>query len=386
MKRISVVAFLLVCSTSAVFPVTAATLVADYRFEDPNDLGVDSSGLGNQMSVVGGVTQGAGRNVTTMAAFFDGSTGKLERLSGLSGYDGQPGLTFSAWVYIDPSSDGYDGVVVQDTGGCCIHRLLLDPSHQPFVNLGAHDDRSYPAPQPTGTWFHLVLVGEDVGGNREGRVYVNGSEVAGSPQTFTGDLLDSSALNTYLGTGEGGGSYPLLGGLDDVQIYDGALTATEVLQLYQAQVGTADLSVTKTAEPTEVSAGEEVTYTITVSNAGPLAATGVMMEDALPEGMSLVSATASQGDCAEVAGTVSCDLGTIASGSDAKVTLVVQTRAIGSFENSVTVSGEEFDPDGAAATAPLVTALSTDVPALDPKALALLALVLAFAGMALLRR
>jgi uncharacterized repeat protein (TIGR01451 family) len=41
--------------------------------------------------------------------------------------------------------------------------------------------------------------------------------------------------------------------------------------------------------------GEEVTYDIQVSNAGPSTATGVTLLDELPDGVSLRSATASQG-------------------------------------------------------------------------------------------
>lgn len=224
------------CLTFLAGPLEGADLVLHYDFEDGGNLGLDVSGHGNHGTVSGTVTQVVGRDGETMAASFNGSS-MIFRNGGLSGYDGQPGLTFAAWVYLDPATSDYSGVISQDNGGCCIHRLMLEPSlHQPFVDLGAHDDRTYPAPQPTGTWFHLVLVGEDSGANREGRVYVNGIEVAGSPQLFAGNLLDSSALNTYVGAGEGGGPYRLLGSLDDVQIYDGALTTQQVEDLYLAAV------------------------------------------------------------------------------------------------------------------------------------------------------
>ncbi|HET9483091.1 MAG TPA: LamG domain-containing protein [Xanthomonadales bacterium] len=218
---------------AGVLPAQAATLVADYRFESAANLGLDSSTFGNDAVASGGVTQVAGRNATTQAAFFDGTTGVITRAAGLAGYDGRPGFSFVAWVQLDAATDGFDGVVSQDAGGCCTHRLLLDPAHQPYINVGAHDDRFFAAPQPVGAWFHIALVGEDVGANRTGRVYVNGVEVAGSPQNFTGNLLDSSALRTYLGTGEAGNVHLIRGALDDVQIYDGALTAEQVRALFE---------------------------------------------------------------------------------------------------------------------------------------------------------
>jgi uncharacterized repeat protein (TIGR01451 family) len=53
--------------------------------------------------------------------------------------------------------------------------------------------------------------------------------------------------------------------------------------------GLADLSVTKTDSPDPVSAGANITYTITVSNAGPNDAQSVSLTDALPAGTTFVS-------------------------------------------------------------------------------------------------
>jgi uncharacterized repeat protein (TIGR01451 family) len=90
----------------------------------------------------------------------------------------------------------------------------------------------------------------------------------------------------------------------------------------------ADLSLTKSATPESVTVGENVTYTITVTNNGPGAADGVTVTDALPAGATLVSANASQGSCSGTT-TVSCSLGSLASGASATVTIVVMTTALG---------------------------------------------------------
>lgn len=217
----------------AVTPTHAAELVANYRFESSANLGLDSTPFANHGTVLGSLTQVAGRNANTQAAIFDGTTSLIQVLGGLNGYDGRPGFTFAAWVNLDAGTTGFDGIVSQDSGACCVHRLLLDPTHQPYINVGAHDDRTLPVPQPTGAWFHIALVGQDVGADREGRVYVNGVEVTNSPQSFTGNLVDASGLNTYIGTGEAGTAHLIRGALDDVQIYEGALTAAEVDRLFQ---------------------------------------------------------------------------------------------------------------------------------------------------------
>ena len=52
----------------------------------------------------------------------------------------------------------------------------------------------------------------------------------------------------------------------------------------------ADLSVTKVGPPT-VNAANNIVYTLTVANAGPSAATSVVVTDALPANVTFVSAT-----------------------------------------------------------------------------------------------
>ncbi len=103
----------------------------------------------------------------------------------------------------------------------------------------------------------------------------------------------------------------------------------------------ADLSVTKTDEPDPVTAGNNVTYTVTVTNNGPDQADNVILSDPLPGGVTLVSATPSQGSCDT---TVSCNLGNIAGGGNASVTIVVTTGGAGLLSNTVNVESDTSDP------------------------------------------
>ena len=122
----------------------------------------------------------------------------------------------------------------------------------------------------------------------------------------------------------------------------------------------ADLRVvSKTAAPDPVVAGQNLTYVITVDNVGPAAATNVVVSDTLG---SLVntggfqSAVASQGSCTPNTVTngtsqnLSCNLGTLNSGAQATVTVVVRPSiaVTGPRINTATVRSTDVgDPNQA---------------------------------------
>jgi uncharacterized repeat protein (TIGR01451 family) len=113
------------------------------------------------------------------------------------------------------------------------------------------------------------------------------------------------------------------------------------------QIGTsspsADISVSMADSPDPVTVGSDLTYTVTVQNAGPSSASGVSVADSIPGGTSYVSASASQGSCSGSA-TVNCSLGSLASGGTATVTLVVRPSSAGTLSNSASVSSSTADP------------------------------------------
>jgi uncharacterized repeat protein (TIGR01451 family) len=108
----------------------------------------------------------------------------------------------------------------------------------------------------------------------------------------------------------------------------------------------ADLALTKTDPPGRQPTGRNMTYTLTVTNAGPDTGLGATVVDQLPAGMTFVSATPTQGGCGESGGTVTCHLGPIPAAGTASVDIVVNPTAAGTFTNSASVSSSLNDPNG----------------------------------------
>src|SRR5213078_2853849 len=105
----------------------------------------------------------------------------------------------------------------------------------------------------------------------------------------------------------------------------------------------ADLSLSLSATPDPVVVQSLSTYTVQITNQGPHTATAVRLADELPGAVNFVSVQTSQGTGTNDQGTVRCELGDLAAGSSALVTIVVQPTALGLLTNRVGVSEEEID-------------------------------------------
>lgn len=106
----------------------------------------------------------------------------------------------------------------------------------------------------------------------------------------------------------------------------------------------ADLTISKADSADPVFAGEELTYTVTVDNAGPDDATNVVVTDTLPAGVTFVSTSG----CAEDPnGVPMCSLGTIAAGGNAMYTIMVMVDigTDGTITNTASVTSDASDPN-----------------------------------------
>ena len=86
----------------------------------------------------------------------------------------------------------------------------------------------------------------------------------------------------------------------------------------------------------------DLSYSLTVANAGPQTATGVTVTGGLPPGMSLLSSGSSPG-CTQSGQTVSCTLSSLTSGTMEMLTVVVQPN---DATGQVTVTFSVADGNG----------------------------------------
>ncbi len=121
----------------------------------------------------------------------------------------------------------------------------------------------------------------------------------------------------------------------DANVVDGktavyVLASGEFNQTVDAGLKPIDLSLTKSISNAAPAVGANVTYTLTVNNAnGFSTATGVEVKDVLPAGMSLVSATPSQGSYAGSTWTI----GTLASNQSVTLEIVATVLTGGTKTN-----------------------------------------------------
>jgi uncharacterized repeat protein (TIGR01451 family) len=166
--------------------------------------------------------------------------------------------------------------------------------------------------------------------------------------------------------------------------------ATQTVTILDNETAGSDVSVTKTAGGGPFFAGQPLTYTIVVTNAGPADATSVVVTDVIPAGTTFVSATPTQGTCTGTT-TVTCSLGTIANGGSASIALQVTPQTTGTINNTATVTNtSQPDPNPAnnasTAAATIGRPANADIPTLAEWARIFMAMVMGLMGWFVIRR
>jgi trimeric autotransporter adhesin len=105
----------------------------------------------------------------------------------------------------------------------------------------------------------------------------------------------------------------------------------------------ADVSVSLAASATAAT-GTAISWVATVSNSGPNSATGATLAMSLDPSLIIGSITASQGSCGTGAA-FTCDLGSLASGASATVTVSATPTNSGTLAGTANASSTSYDPN-----------------------------------------
>jgi uncharacterized repeat protein (TIGR01451 family) len=115
--------------------------------------------------------------------------------------------------------------------------------------------------------------------------------------------------------------------------------------------GGADLRLALAA-PGHARVGGTIHYVAQVRNRGPQEATSVKLSEQIPAQARLLRLNVSRGTCATGGGSgggssasLTCSLGNLRPGAEARLSIVVQATAAGSLTNSVTVTADQSDPN-----------------------------------------
>ncbi len=315
-------------------------LVGHWTMEEGSGTKVrDQSGWGNDGNTVGSpawVTGAFGK-----AMFFNGSTDAV--VSDQAALDVTSGLTVAAWIR--PSAQGTQDLITRAAAGAVDgYSLSLAPSSPGTAYLqlnGASSgttyrlDSSSTYPHDGNTWMHVAAT---YSGSTM-RMYINGALEA----TKTGpSSIAANAVNVGIG-GQSDGTRRYHGDLDDVRIYNRALTVGEIASLVADGPVPKDLAITKTDSVSTIPAGDPVTYVVHASNLSAWDLATGTVSDTMSSKLSNVTWTcsATSGSTCSASGTGSIS-DTVSIKAGGSVTYTVHATVIvtqtGSLVNTASIS------------------------------------------------
>ena len=302
MRRIGIAVWVLLVIALAGLPAGVQAegdddgLVAEWHFDEGSgSVLADSSGNGND-----GVIHGA--------SWVDGKYGKALSFDGEDDYISQKSLfhnvvnTFTTELWVSPSAvHQIDSESTSRTLGTSGQRYAIWPPQGDAsygasnagagISIGTNGVSVYehaahympPLLVHSGaiySWTHVVVVYE----NKQVKLYLNGNLIrtGTSPKKY---IHPSGQI--------GGGSYGYFNGIiDEVRIYNRALTAEEIKQHYEGEQTA--LSLTKSASPHSIKQGQTTTVTLTVTNTGTTGLTDIEVSDTIPSDLIFVSGETSK--------------------------------------------------------------------------------------------
>ena len=230
------------CAVLLVFGVVGvanATLVGYWNFDEGSGtMAADSSGnskTGTLLAAPGGaLPTWIGDGVSGGALHF-GGTGYVEMADTASAYDfGAGGFSVSAWVRYGTQGPSDHAIAAKHSGGFTNGYFLSDTNSK--LDFYFNQDASRvltPSTYDDNQWHFVVGINDGTNGS----LYVDGQFIgsnAGTPSTNSVNFLVGGV---FMGPGAFAGGFVggFSGDIDDVAVWNDALTPTQVTQLYQDQ-------------------------------------------------------------------------------------------------------------------------------------------------------
>lgn len=266
-------------------------LVAEWHFDEGSgNVAKDSSENGNDGTIYG-------------AIWVDGKFGKALSFDGMDDYvniktfPNLDALTYEAWVFIDPAfNTGERRIISKDnfyqpgirkaialkTSSPDISRKNGHAAFVVVIGEGNYDQIESPSSLTSG-WHHLVGIRDTVAERFE--LYVDGVLVTSKKPTVFGSI--DSAIPTVIGQVSPSFNKEFYNGkIDEVRIYNRALSAEEIKEHYES--GPSALSLTKTPAPNSIKQGQTTTITLTVKNTGSTEISDIEIADIIPKDLTLM--------------------------------------------------------------------------------------------------
>ena len=201
----------------------SSSLVAAYTFEEGSGTTVtDVSGMGNHGTLSGAIWTTSGRYGKALS--FDGVNDWVT-IPAAASLNLTTGMTLEAWVYPTTTLTNWRAVLVKEGSGHAPYYLYASSSYanRPagggFIG-GGYQELSGETTLVAQTWTHLALTYDGA----TQRLYVNGLQVASRAQSGA-MAVSTGALR--IGGDSLWGEY-FQGRLDEVRIYNRALTASQI--------------------------------------------------------------------------------------------------------------------------------------------------------------
>ena len=260
-------------------------LVAEWRFEEGSgSVLVDSSGNGND-----GVIHGA--------TWVEGKYGKALSFDGVDDYISLPRIfmntpsQISVEGWFETTSDSH--MMFFSFGGCYVMYMRAwrsDPSGAllPLFDRSSRGDASWGSGYNDGYWHHFVAVND----GSKTTLYVDGFIVNSRSET----LFDISSINTPYVLGSQIPGAPETnrfdGIIDEVRIYNRALTSDEIKSHYEGKQTA--IALTKSATPHSIKQGQTTTVTLTVTNTGTTEVKDIEVADTIPSDLIFIDGETSK--------------------------------------------------------------------------------------------